>query len=93
MLEIHRFSHRIGPLLKQDPFFVFNPSWFFVLSIGGLMQFNYGNPQPLQYVASAAFLSAIYADYMTASDVPGWNCGPDFMPKETLWNFAQSQVR
>jgi hypothetical protein len=57
-----------------------------------MVQFNYGNPQPLQYVASAAFLAALYADYMTVADVPGWTCGPNFMVKKTLRNFARSQV-
>lgn len=57
------------------------------------MEFNYGNPQPLQYVASAAFLAALYADYLSAADAPVWPCGPSFVSKKILRDFARSQVR
>lgn len=64
----------------------------FNVTKGGLMQFNYGNPQSLQYAASAAFLAAVYADYLTVADAPGWTCGPNFMLKQVLRDFARSQV-
>ncbi|XP_061354232.1 endoglucanase 25-like isoform X2 [Gastrolobium bilobum] len=45
---------------------------------GGLIQLNHGRPQPLQYVVNAAFLAAVYSDYLDAADTPGWYCGPNF---------------
>ncbi|KAJ7250444.1 hypothetical protein O6H91_17G062000 [Diphasiastrum complanatum] len=59
---------------------------------GGLTIFNQGRPAPLQYTVNAAFLAALYADYLTAADVPGWNCGPEFYNAETLRNFSRSQI-
>ena len=59
---------------------------------GGLIELNNGGPKPLQYVATAAFLANLFADYMDADGVPGWNCGPTFYPSSTLRSFATSQV-
>ncbi|KAJ7201227.1 hypothetical protein O6H91_20G024900 [Diphasiastrum complanatum] len=59
---------------------------------GGLTIFNQGNPAPLQYSVNAAFLAAVYADYLIAGDIPGWNCGPQFYVAETLRNFSRSQI-
>ncbi|VVB14828.1 unnamed protein product [Arabis nemorensis] len=42
---------------------------------GGLIQLNHGGPQPLQYAANAAFLAALYSDYLDAADTPGWFWG------------------
>ena len=59
---------------------------------GGLIQLNHGKPQSLQYVANAAFLASLFVDYMNASSIPGWYCGPNFIRAETLRSFATSQV-
>ncbi|XP_031118919.1 endoglucanase 25-like [Ipomoea triloba] len=59
---------------------------------GGLIQLNYGAPQPLQYVANAAFLAALFSDYLAAADAPGWYCGPNFYSVDVLRNFAESQI-
>ena len=59
---------------------------------GGLIELNHGRPQPLQYVVSAAFLAAVYSDYLDAADTPGWYCGPNFYSAGVLRNFAQTQV-
>ncbi|KAH7426357.1 hypothetical protein KP509_11G098200 [Ceratopteris richardii] len=59
---------------------------------GGMMEFNYGNPQPLQYVAGSAFLAALYADYLSATSAPVWPCGPDFLSRKVLRDFARSQI-
>ncbi|CAM6087341.1 unnamed protein product [Calypogeia fissa] len=59
---------------------------------GGLMLFNYGNPAPLQYVATAAFVASLYADYLTTTDILVWQCGPNFYPAEKLKDFARSQI-
>ncbi|GAB4855923.1 Endoglucanase 12 [Ancistrocladus abbreviatus] len=59
---------------------------------GGLIQLNQGGPQPLQYVVNAAFLANLFADYMNASDVPGFNCGPYYVSAPTLRNFTLSQI-
>ncbi|XP_010433798.1 PREDICTED: endoglucanase 21-like [Camelina sativa] len=59
---------------------------------GGLIQLNHGDPQPLQYAANAAFLAALYSDYLEAADTPGWYCGPYFYTNEYLRNFSRSQI-
>lgn len=59
---------------------------------GGMIQLNHGGGQPLQYVANAAFLASLYADYMNASGVPGWYCGPSFITLKTIRSFATSQI-
>ncbi|GAV81923.1 Glyco_hydro_9 domain-containing protein [Cephalotus follicularis] len=59
---------------------------------GGLIQLNNGKLQDLQYVANAAFLASLFVDYMNATDVPGINCGPTFIPLDVLRSFATSQV-
>ncbi|KAG4946073.1 hypothetical protein AAZX31_15G119600 [Glycine max] len=59
---------------------------------GGLIQLNHGRPQPLQYVVNAAFLAALYSDYLDAADTPGWYCGPNFFSTDVLRNFAKTQI-
>jgi mlo protein len=59
---------------------------------GGLLELNRGGGQPLQYVVNAAFLSALYADYLGAADVPSWNCGPYAFAVESLRNFSRNQI-
>ncbi|KAI5670653.1 hypothetical protein M9H77_11017 [Catharanthus roseus] len=59
---------------------------------GGMIQLNQGRFQPLQYVANAAFLASIFADYLNSSGVPGWNCGSSFISLDTLRSFATSQI-
>lgn len=69
-------------------FFLFSFSFF----AGGLIQFNNGQPQSLQYVANAAFLASLFADYMQGVGVPGWYCGSTYFPLSALKTFATSQV-
>ncbi|XP_061355372.1 endoglucanase 12-like [Gastrolobium bilobum] len=59
---------------------------------GGLIQLNHGQPQDLQYVANAAFLASLFADYMDVIDVPGWYCGSNFFQTSVLKAFATSQI-
>ncbi|KAL6997788.1 Endoglucanase 12 [Sarracenia purpurea var. burkii] len=59
---------------------------------GGLIELNHGKGQPLQYVANAAFLASLFVDYMNASDVPGFYCGPTFISLDELRRFATSQM-
>ncbi|EPS66085.1 hypothetical protein M569_08689 [Genlisea aurea] len=59
---------------------------------GGLIELNHGAPQPLQYVVNAAFLSALFSDYMRAADIPGWYCGPQFYPVDVLREFSSTQI-
>ncbi|KMT14682.1 hypothetical protein BVRB_4g074500 [Beta vulgaris subsp. vulgaris] len=59
---------------------------------GGLIELNNGGPKPLQYVANAAFLANLFADYMDSTGVPGWYCGPYFLRQSDLRRFATSQV-
>lgn len=57
-----------------------------------MIQLNHGRPQPLQYAVKAAFLASLYADYLGALGIPGFNCGPYFFSVDTLHSFATSQV-
>ncbi|KAL3523239.1 hypothetical protein ACH5RR_016073 [Cinchona calisaya] len=59
---------------------------------GGLIELNHGRGQPLQYVASAAFLASLFADYMNATDVPGWYCGNSYISLDVIRRFATSQI-
>ncbi|XP_015057271.1 endoglucanase 12 [Solanum pennellii] len=59
---------------------------------GGLIQLNHGHGQPLQYVANAAFLASLFVDYLNATGVPGWYCGPFFITLEDLRSFATFQM-
>uniref|UniRef100_M1BBU7 cellulase n=1 Tax=Solanum tuberosum TaxID=4113 RepID=M1BBU7_SOLTU len=59
---------------------------------GGLIQLNHGRGQPLQYVANAAFLASLFVDYLNATGVPGWYCGPFFITLDKLRSFATFQV-
>lgn len=60
--------------------------------LGGLIQLNYGRPQPLQYVTNAAFLANLFSDYLEAAGLPGWFCGPYFFSTDVLRKFAETQV-
>ncbi|GJU30381.1 endoglucanase 25-like protein [Tanacetum coccineum] len=51
---------------------------------GGLIQLNHGRPQPLQYVANAAFLATLFSEYLDAADTPRWYCGPNFYSTDVL---------
>ncbi|KAK7393780.1 hypothetical protein VNO78_22344 [Psophocarpus tetragonolobus] len=59
---------------------------------GGLIQLNRGEPQSLQYVANAAFMASLFADYMEEIGVPGWYCGSTYFPMSALKSFATSQI-
>ncbi|XP_042477846.1 endoglucanase 12-like [Macadamia integrifolia] len=59
---------------------------------GGMIELNHGKPQPLQYVANTAFLASLYVDYMNASGVPGFFCGPNYVSSDKLHQFAVSQI-
>lgn len=59
---------------------------------GGLIQLDRGQGKPLQYVANAAFLASLFADYLSTAGAPGWYCGPDFILVDDLRSFAASQI-
>ncbi|KAF8090606.1 hypothetical protein N665_0471s0001 [Sinapis alba] len=61
-------------------------------SKGGLIRLSQGHLQPLQDVANAAFLAALYSDYLDASDSRGWNCGPNTYTPKDLRDFSRSQM-
>ncbi|KAI3728185.1 hypothetical protein L6452_16817 [Arctium lappa] len=65
---------------------------FFNRTQGGLIELGQGRPQNLQYVANAVFLASLYADYLDAANLPGWNCGTTFVPTNKLRDFATSQT-
>lgn len=59
---------------------------------GGLTMFLYGQGQQLQYAVANSMLASLYAEYMKATDVPGWYCHGTFYPAETLNDWARSQI-
>ncbi|XP_044497650.1 endoglucanase 12-like [Mangifera indica] len=65
---------------------------FFNWTTGGMIELNHGKAQPLQYMATAAFLASLYVDYLNASNIPGINCGPTFISLDQLRNFSTSQM-
>lgn len=40
-----------------------------------------------------AFLANLYADYLDATNVPGWYCGPNYFSSSNMRSFAKSQVQ
>ncbi|KAJ7520511.1 hypothetical protein O6H91_19G008600 [Diphasiastrum complanatum] len=64
----------------------------FPRTAGGLILLEPKRSAPLQNAATIAFLAALYADYLSAADVPGWYCGPTFYSVDTLRNFSKSQI-
>ncbi|KAG2719016.1 hypothetical protein I3843_03G238500 [Carya illinoinensis] len=87
--EMLRMYHNVTGLNMcsyLQSFHVFN--W----TSGGMIMVNRGRPQPLQYVANTAFLASLFVDYMNATGVPGWNCGPEFISSNVLRSFATSQM-
>lgn len=63
-----------------------------LINAGGMILLNKGGGGPLQYVANSAFLANLFADYLTASSVPGFYCGPNYIPIDAIRSFATSQV-
>ncbi|CAH8371462.1 unnamed protein product [Eruca vesicaria subsp. sativa] len=51
-----------------------------------------GDAQPLEYAANAAFLAALYSDYLDVSDTRGWSCGPNSYFTYVLRDFSRSQI-
>lgn len=62
------------------------------INVGGMILLNKGGGEPLQYAATSAFLANLFADYLTASGVPGFYCGPNYIPIDDIRSFATSQV-
>ncbi|KAJ6317905.1 hypothetical protein OIU76_013452 [Salix suchowensis] len=87
MLSMYHKKTELNMCSYFQQFKVFN--W----TKGGMVQLNKGRPQPLQYVANAAFLASLYVDYLNATRVPGFNCGPKFISLDRLRSFATSQFR
>ncbi|XP_068666810.1 endoglucanase 12-like [Aristolochia californica] len=87
--DMLRMYHNVTGLNMCSYFRQFN---VFNWTRGGMIQLNHGRPQPLQYVANAAFLASLYADYLNATGVPGWFCGPKYFSSNVLRQFATSQV-
>ncbi|OAY79543.1 Endoglucanase 7 [Ananas comosus] len=58
---------------------------------GGLL-LRKDNFRPLQYAATAAFLSSIYSDYLNIIQVPAASCGANTFSVKQLQSFAKSQV-
>lgn len=86
MLRMYHNTTSLTMCSYLEQFHVFN--W----TRGGMVQLNQGKPQPLQYVANAAFLASLYVDYLNASGAPGFTCGPNFITLAKLRNFATSQI-
>ncbi|XWS25005.1 hypothetical protein CRYUN_Cryun27aG0033500 [Craigia yunnanensis] len=55
-----------------------------------LLRPDYG--EPLQFAATASFLSKLYDDYLTLLHRSGWNCTNDGFSLEMLQSFSTSQA-
>ncbi|KAJ4844213.1 Endoglucanase 12 [Turnera subulata] len=87
--EMLQMYHNVTVLNMCSYFKQFN---VFNYTRGGMIQLSRGKPQNLQFVANAAFLSSLFVDYMNATHVPGFNCGPSFISLDVLRKFATSQI-
>ncbi|KAL8064220.1 hypothetical protein ABFX02_01G075900 [Erythranthe guttata] len=65
---------------------------FFNRTKGGLIQLNHVGARDLGLAANAAFVASVFADYLNATDAPGWYCGGDFLRTDVLKQFATSQM-
>ncbi|KAG0581416.1 hypothetical protein KC19_4G249800 [Ceratodon purpureus] len=59
---------------------------------GGLILLNPNATQHLPAAVDAAFLATLYADYLTAADIPVLECGPYWFSTDVLRNFSKTQV-
>ncbi|KAH6557939.1 hypothetical protein KP509_1Z085400 [Ceratopteris richardii] len=80
-LHVYNDQTNIGMCSYLPQFKTFN------VTKGGLVQFNHGRPQPLQFNAASSFLAALYADYLNSANIPGWSCGPLFLDRSVLRDF------
>ncbi|OIW01820.1 hypothetical protein TanjilG_28883 [Lupinus angustifolius] len=87
--DMLKMYHNVTSLTMCSYLHQFN---VFNFTKGGLIQLNHGKPQDLQFVANAAFLASLFADYMESAGVPGWYCGPNYFPISVLKAFATSQI-
>uniref|UniRef100_A0A2N9EH71 Endoglucanase n=1 Tax=Fagus sylvatica TaxID=28930 RepID=A0A2N9EH71_FAGSY len=86
MLQMYHNVTGLNMCSYLHSFHVFN--W----THGGLIMLSRGKPQDLQYVANTAFLASLFVDYMNATGVPGWYCGPNYVSSDVLRSFATSQM-
>ncbi|KAJ9166773.1 hypothetical protein P3X46_021476 [Hevea brasiliensis] len=59
---------------------------------GGLILLSPNNSEPIQFAATASFLSKLYSDYLELTRSLGLTCSSDNFSLEMLQNFAMSQV-
>ncbi|XP_052482536.1 endoglucanase 25 isoform X1 [Gossypium raimondii] len=59
---------------------------------GGLILLSPGTGGPLQFAATASFLSKLYNDYLTLLRRSSWNCTNDGFSLEMLQSFSTSQI-
>lgn len=59
---------------------------------GGLLLLKPDAGAPLQYAATASFLSKLYGDYLRLLRRTSSSCGNDTFSSEKLQDFAASQV-
>ncbi|TXG53340.1 hypothetical protein EZV62_022509 [Acer yangbiense] len=60
---------------------------------GGLILQSRDNGEPLEYAATATFLSKLYSDYLDLLRRSGVSCGSDGFSLKTLRSFSMSQVK
>ncbi|KAK8538835.1 hypothetical protein V6N12_034542 [Hibiscus sabdariffa] len=65
---------------------------YFNTTPGGLILLRPHNGGPLQFAATASFLSKLYNDYLTLLLRSGWNCTNDGFSLEMLQSFSTSQA-
>ncbi|KAG6531242.1 endoglucanase 25-like [Zingiber officinale] len=64
----------------------------FSVTANGLIFFQPNQSAPLQFAATAAFLSKIYSDYLDVLQIRSGNCDAESFSLEMLQNFARTQV-
>lgn len=66
--------------------------YVFFISIGGLILLRPLSAAPLQFAATAAFLSKLYNDYLDILQNYGKTCGAESFSLQMLQDFSSSQV-
>lgn len=61
--------------------------------VGGLIILKPDKGSPIQYAATASFLSKLYEDYLNLQQRSGFRCGNKALSLKMLHTFSVSQVR
>lgn len=68
------------------------PTIFLQIYVGGLILLRPDHGKPLQFAATASFLSKLYSDYLDLLRQSGGSCGGYNYTLEMLQSFSMSQA-